>query len=224
VKNQHFSLDCDNNSHYDFVRGLDKRREYRMNYFKNLLVATSLLLGTAVLAPQAAQATVVNFDNLSGFGTVADGYGGITWDNNWTYYDSPQSPYNPSSGATRIFSNYAKFPAGSLSDIAFSFSAPVTFQGAFFSGFSGNGDLTVSVFLAGVLKATTSLFSPSSVATFLASGYSGAVDKVVVHGNAGFYVMDDVTYSAVSSVPVPAAIWLMLSGLAGLAGIRRARA
>ena len=194
-----------------------------MQSVNSILFGASLLVGAALM-PQAAQATIVNFDSLNGNGIVADGYGGITWDSNWTFGDFFQPPYNPSSGATRIYSNYDKFTGGALSDIAFSFSAPVTFQGAFFSGRSGIGDVTVSVFLAGVLKATTSLFSPNSVATFLASGYSGVVDKIVVHGNAGYYVMDDVTYASVSTVPVPAALWLMLSGIAGLAGIRRARA
>ena len=195
-----------------------------MNFFKSLLVASSLIVGAAALVPQAAQATVVNFDSLTGNGIVANGYGGITWDSNWSYYDTPQTPYNPSSWATRIFANYKKFPEKKFSDISFSFGTPVSFQGASFAGFPSLGDLTVSVYLAGIPKATTSLFSPTASSTFLANGYIGAVDKVVVHGNAGYYVMDDVTYASVSTVPVPAAIWLMLTGVAGLAGIRRARA
>lgn len=53
-----------------------------MNFFKSLLVASSLIVGAAALVPQAAQATVVNFDSLTGNGIVANGYGGITWDSN----------------------------------------------------------------------------------------------------------------------------------------------
>jgi hypothetical protein len=197
-----------------------------MKSIKRMLVAAGLMVGAALLTPQAAQATAVTFDDLSGFSYLADGYGGITWDNNWTSYDTAQAPYNPASGSTRIFANYLNYPAGSLSDVSFSFAAPVVFQGAAFSGHTGDGDVTMSVYLAGVLKATTALFSPTSIAAFLASGYSGEVDKVVITGKAGFYVMDDVTYNKipkVSAVPVPAALWLMLTALAGMAGIRRAR-
>ena len=53
------------------------------------------MVGAAVLVPQAAQATVVNFDSLTGSGIVADGYGGITWGSNWTFGDFIQPPYNP---------------------------------------------------------------------------------------------------------------------------------
>jgi hypothetical protein len=197
-----------------------------MNIAKTMLVASSLILGAALIIPQTAQATVVNFDDLSGFGVVANGYGGINWDSNWSHYDSFQSPYNASSFATRVYANYAKFVPEALSDVAFSFSGPVVFQGAYFAGHSDLGRFTISVFLAGILKATTAIFSPSATPTFVSSGYAGAVDKVVIHGNAGFYVMDDVTFGAaraVSTVPVPGAIWLLLSGIAGLAGFRRAR-
>lgn len=191
-----------------------------MNFFKKLLVASSLMVGAAALVPQAAQATVVNFDSLTGSGVLANGYGGINWNGSWNYYDSLQSPYTAQSGKERIYSTLGLSNPG----VAFNFIANSIFQGAFVSG-HGFEAVSFDMYMGGILKATSSVFNPSAVPTFLASGYNGSVDKIVVHGTSGgFFVLDDVTYASVSTVPVPAAIWLMLTGVAGLAGIRRARA
>ena len=47
-----------------------------MAHYKFLLAGAFAL---AMLSGGAASATVVTFDDLSGSGTVADGYGGIIW-------------------------------------------------------------------------------------------------------------------------------------------------
>jgi hypothetical protein len=39
--------------------------------------------------------------------------------------------------------------------------------------------------------------------------------------NTGIYYLDDVSVTSTSSVPIPAAVWLLGSGLIGIAGVRR---
>jgi hypothetical protein len=180
-----------------------------------ILASLSVIL--ALSAP-AAQATVVGFDDLIGGGTVADGYGGITWGGDWSYYDAPQDPYNPSSPNTRIYTT------GNASSGSFSFASDVAFGGAYISGF--DFEVIFELFLNGSSVAVFNSIFPSSVATLVGSGYSGLIDEVRVSTAAseGYFVLDDVTYS-VSPVPVPAALPLMLLALGGLGlAARRRRA
>jgi hypothetical protein len=174
---------------------------------------TAALLGAAALVfAGSANATVVNFDDLSSFGLVSDGYGGITWNGQWTHFEADQFPYTPASPDQRIYDK---------EDAGFSFAAPVAFDGAFFSGYD-YATVHFVLKLAGVTVATSGSLVPSSTPTFLSSGYSGLVDEVqVVSPWPNFFVMDDVTFN---SVPEPATWTLMIGGF-GLVGavLRRRR-
>ena len=184
-----------------------------------LLAPLAVLL---TLAAPAAQAVVVGFDDLSDSGPVADGYGGITWGGNWVYYDSAQDPYNPSSDFQRIYADYSSSGSVFLAT-SFSFAVDAVFDGAFFAGRGRDeGHLPVyfELFLNGISVAISSALDMNSTPTFLGSGYSGLVDEVVVWGERGFYIMDDVTYNT-SAVPVPAAGFLLFGALGGLALLRR---
>lgn len=164
-----------------------------------------------------AGATVVTFDDLSGHdGVVPDGYGGITWNGQWSYTDYAQDPYIPASPPMHVFD--------ALTAGQFDFSAPVTFDGAYFVGYP---DATVQfkLYLDGALVSTSGVFAPSDVPTFLASGYGGAVDEVrVVSPRAGFFDMDNVTYhSDPAAIPEPATWTMLLLGFFGLGAGLRAR-
>ena len=171
------------------------------------------LLGVAALAlAGSANATVVNFDDLSSTGLVADGYAGITWNGDWTHFDFDQFPYTPASPDQRIYDK---------EDAGFSFAAPVVFDGAFFSGYDF-APVHFVLKLGGLTVATSATLAPSDTPTFLSSGYSGLVDEVrVLTPFPDFFVMDDVTFN---SVPEPATWTLMIAGF-GLVGavLRRRR-
>ena len=187
------------------------------------LAPLALLLA---LAAPAAQATVVDFDDLPNSGTLADGYGGITWGGNWAHYDSFQPPYNPSSPFTRIYADYNVLPGGTaFQGVSFSFVIDAVFNGAFFAGHgSGSGFASIffELFSNNVSVAVSGSLDANATPTFLASGYGGLIDEVVVWGSAGFYVMDDVTYNT-AAIPVPAALPLMLLALGGLGVAARRR-
>jgi hypothetical protein len=183
---------------------------------------TLLLLLCALMFGSLAHAgpIVVNFDDLSGDGTVADGYGGIEWNSNWNYYEWAQDPYNPASPSERVYTNYAKWEAGDGHAIPFYFPAPVKFLGADFSGYDSES-IHFDLYLGGLLVGSSGTLNPTGLPTFLSSGYAGKVDEVrVVSGD--FRVMDNVTYDA-AAAPEPSSFVLLGSSFAGLVWMLRRR-
>lgn len=181
----------------------------------------ALAFALAGIAAQPAAAAIVSFDDLSGSGVVADGYSDINWDGNWAYYNASQDPYNPSSGTQRVYGNYGTIGFG-YKGISFSFLADSIFDGAYFAGTSTS--VYFQMLLDGAVVATSGTLGLSGTATFLSSGYSGLVDTVKVFGSVGYYVMDDVTYTAapvVPQVPLPAGAVLIVTGLGALGLVRR---
>lgn len=139
----------------------------------------------------SAAADVINFDDLVGQAPVPNGYGTVVDWSGWTYYDWAQSPYNPHSPPCRVYNT---------SNGTFKFGREVVFEGAWFSGYGTNrGFLPISFQLynnnALVHTSGSIDLGDGSGPTWLDSGFTGAVDTVVVQGSHGFYVMDDVTFS-----------------------------
>lgn len=175
---------------------------------------TALGIFVAVSATNGAAQTVVGFDDLNASGALPTGYGGINWGPGWTYYSQDQDPYNPNSGAVRIY-NYDT-PA------YFTFSAATQFNGAYFAGPTITNAF-FSLFLNNALVHTSQSIVLTSTPTFLNSGYTGLVDRVQVNSRPGFFVMDDVSYGSATVTPEPISMTLLGTGLAGIAAARRRR-
>lgn len=179
----------------------------------------AVLTGTLIIAlTGAAAATVLDFEDLVGYGAMPNPYQGIIlWEEgSWFYYDQAQNPYNAASGSQRTYE--------SLTDTtpSWQFLTPVIFTGAYFAGESIVGGKTVTVqmdlYRGDTLVHQTQEYTPSATPTFFATGYAGQVDKVVINtSKPDYWVMDDLTYT---QTPVPAAVWLLGAGLAALAGRR----
>lgn len=170
----------------------------------------------AALAP-AASAAVLTFDDIGTDGAIPANYGGLDWSlDGWSVFAETQAPYTPHSGSYRAATNFGADDAAS----AVGFLTPGRFDGAWFSGLSG-ATVTFRLYLGDALVATSATLDPTDVPAFLASGYAGLVDRVVVASpEHASFAMDDFTYSA--PVPEPAEFALVLTGLAAL-GLHRAR-
>jgi hypothetical protein len=178
---------------------------------KNRIGTISLALGLTVMAAAGAQ-TVLNFDDVDtspGVVSMPAGYGGLNWGGNIGLWGSPQPPYNPQSIPNRVLFNRSGESGVAESDATF-IGGPKTFDGAYFTG--GAGTAQFNLYSGATLVATSGILNLSSTPTFLASGYSGPVDKVGIVGDRGFFAMDDFTYE-----PVPEPSTLGLLALGGLA-------
>jgi hypothetical protein len=187
---------------------------------KRLLSHLALALAAAAVTPLAS-ATVLNFDDLPDDSVPAN-YGGLDWSvGEWFAFGGDQSPpYTAHSGDVSISSNH-DFDEGD-SDAVIGLGAGMTFQGAWIAGLDG-ATVTFQLYDHGALVGTSATLDPSATPTWLASGYAGEVDRIVVFSPAqGSFVLDDVTFAP--AVPEPASMTLMFGGLLALAAVARRRA
>lgn len=164
-------------------------------------------------AANAASATVLTFDDLTGVGEVPTNYQGFTW-TGWSYLDTEEPPFTPASGTIKAFVDVT---ANSMTS-----TTAFVFNGSFISGFAGEDTVQYLLYNNNELVFSSAIFDNlSDTPTYFASGYNGLVNKVVYQSPNGFYSVDNVTYNA-TVVPEPESISLMLAGL-GVTGWMRRR-
>ena len=184
---------------------------------KRLLTSLALAFASLVAAPMAS-ATVLTFDDLPDGGVPAN-YGGLDWSaGDWSAFSGEQAPFTAHSGDSRITTGFDD--ADALATIGLGDGK--TFQGAWFSGFE-DVSVTFELYEHGVQVATSSTLATSATPTWLASGYAGLVDTVVVASadQGASWVLDDLTFAA--AVPEPGSTALMAGGLLVLAVVARRR-
>lgn len=182
------------------------------------------LAASAVLALGAplASADVLGFDDIADYGSVPTNYGGLDWSSSsWIAFGDAQDPYAAHSGDWRVSTDFGSSDA----DSTIRFLSASVFDGAWFSGY-GEASVTFALYLGGALVANSATLAPTGAASFLASGYAGLVDTVVVSSPLqAFYAMDDFTFHAppVTAVPEPQTWALMFAGLGIVCIARRKR-
>ena len=178
----------------------------------------TLVAGLALAASlPSAMATVLTFDDLDD-GLVPLNYGGLDWSSaGWTVFSTPAAPYTAHSGNGRVTNDFMANDASST----IRFANAAVFDGAYFSGLGG-AVLSFQLMLNGQTIFTSASLDPSATPTFLASGYAGLVDAVVVtSANHGEFVMDDFKFT--QPVPEPETYALLLPGLLIVGGMFRRR-
>lgn len=182
-----------------------------------------VLFQMPLLLSGAAQAATFTFEDLdpspSSFDVMPAPYKGFTF-SNWLY--GPDTFYTPASGVIDLFTDYAdpNDPGNYVitSNNAVTRAEDFYFDGAWFSGYSGvTFELWNDGNFLGAFGSLPDAAGPDPYGpTFLASGYSGLVDKVVVSGVQGYFAMDDFTFrlpGTGGTIPVPASVGLVLLAL-----------
>ncbi len=186
--------------------------------------AVGALLAVALVLPATAS-VVLTFEDLdpspASFDVMPSPYNGFAF-SGWFY--GPETVYTPASGTIDLFTDYidpndpGAFVVTDTNNAITSASA-FYFDGAAFSGYSG---VTFELFLAGTLVHTSATLPEAPgvdpyLPSFLASGYSGLIDTIVVSGVQGYYAMDDFKYHTESTTAIPEPATGALTAIALLA-------
>jgi hypothetical protein len=201
-----------------------------MSFSMRTAIAAAVM---SVVAPMAS-ATVLTFDDLSGYYFFTSNYMGFSFGNNniatndW-YWDATVNPYQPAVTGTWLGTADYLGPTVLQEDsLPISNTTPFTFDGAYFSG-GGNisyklysGNTLVYTSLPVALDSLSVAIGNVSPPKWIASGYNGQVTSVVVNGVKQYYAMDNFTFN--TPVPEAQTYAMMLAGLAlvGMAVRRRA--
>jgi hypothetical protein len=188
----------------------------------------SLLVLFLTLGSGNIQAEVVTFDDLESFYTLTgSNYAGLTWEYGNTGHEGNQGSWGV--GTTPYIFGYHALNRSGATLMGISFGEAVNVSRALFSGQGGaNGWATavrVHGYFDGNLTDTTDWFYDiDEWQDWFAINLTN-VDRIVIESqesiekpNTGFYGLDNLTYSV---VPLPQAVWLFGSALAGLGWLRR---
>lgn len=158
-----------------------------------------------------AQAVTVTFEEIES-GSPSNGYGGIS---GWSF-----GSVGPSFGdgiGESVFYGYE-------GELVFN-TAPIIFEGSFYKSYAANRVEPVTSFSLyyqnQLVHTILDPLAPQQL-VWVASGYSGLVDRIFIRGGGEGFSIDNFTYSqGVSAVPAPAASLLFLSGLSIFGLMRR---
>lgn len=201
-----------------------------------LSLLTGILAVSLSGTMSAHASTVVTFEDVGPDFWVSQGYGGISgWDGFGLAPQPNPFVYDP------ILGHYLYIGMGQ--ELSFD-QAPVVFEGTYFDSWipNGSGQTSYSLYYQDqlVYSAQIDAHSELTALNWLTSGYDGLVDKISF---SNFFAIDNLTYheglankisfsnglaiaslaNSTSPVPVPGAVWLFGSGLAGLLSFAKRR-
>lgn len=192
-----------------------------MTFARHVTSALALTLAFASVGAHAttpAAPAVFGFEGLSvpfySAGFIPDGYADATW-TGWILRRRDELQYTGLNGGSGAILAVAVADSPEIR-----FASPVLFDGLL--AFNPTSKLAYNLFLHGEYVGTSG--SRPAGGGFLASHYSGEVDRIVFNGSAYAFSIDDMSATAAAPVPEPAAWALMLGGVAALGLFRNRRA
>ncbi|MFZ4700788.1 MAG: hypothetical protein ACOYMG_12125 [Candidatus Methylumidiphilus sp.] len=181
------------------------------------IITTSLFCFLFIISfPTFSASTTLNFEGLADSAAVTNPYSGITFSNTVALtagFSLNQTDYPPHSGAG-VVGDDGNGPMGIVfSNPADDVSAWFTFGSLLtINAYGANGS-----FLGSVNSGASNNFG--SVVQ-IAMGYQGIGSLQIAGAVPGTFVMDDLSFTS-STVPIPAAVWMVGSALVGLFGFMR---
>lgn len=166
-----------------------------------------------------ASAATITFDDLGGSTSpIANGYAGFNWSNFWSL---DGLSYGAGYSAGVVSARNVGFN-GYDSPASFSSASPFSLDNAYVTKAWGAGLTHFEGYNGATLLYSMDVYSTTTAPTFVTFNWTG-LDKVVMSDGDGSQhtAIDNIT---VNSVPVPAAAWLLGSGLLGLVGVARRKA
>ena len=157
-------------------------------FFQALSIAVA---GAAMVTSASAQQVVVDFDDLTGFAPIPDGYAGVADWGSWAASSFADANYFPLSPA------HFALTVGPAAPVLFA--QDVIFEGAWAVGQSGppgiGAEITWGLYNDGILVHTAATVALNTTAhQWVPSGYTGLVDELR-WGSSFIWAVDDFTYT-----------------------------
>jgi hypothetical protein len=138
------------------------------------------------LSQAHAKQTTINFDDLTGSGSLPANYAGLTWDSSWLYFNNPSPPYTPSSGTCRIFTYN--------SSAWINFGRKVNFYGSWVSNALAYSHVYWEGYRDGVkVYESEHLYGPADGWIYV--NWEDVDYVKIVTSYPGYFIIDDVMYS-----------------------------
>ena len=175
-------------------------------------LSKAALAGLALMAmaqPALAAQVVVDFEDAQASWDLADGYGGLS---GWEFAGQLRTQY-PGALGDNLFHGWG----GSLTFDA----APVVFEGLYYNYWGGDGSVGGFCLLyQGTVVHTVAVDADTQSAAlyWLPSGYAGLVDEIRFVSASDGFIVDNLSYATVTSVPEPSVVGQLTAGL-GLLGL-----